>query len=141
MVFHWSLSDSKSPQVSKTLLCILADLNHAVVWMLSAHPLISNSSSPLIKPLGIDPSTPTTIGIAVTFIFHSIFSSLARSKYLSLFSFSLIFTLWSAGMAKSTIRLVLFIFNYHFWPGLGDLFVPLTTREFCGSHSPGEILV
>ena len=24
MVFHWSLSDSKSPQVSKTFLCILA---------------------------------------------------------------------------------------------------------------------
>ena len=31
MVFHWSLSDSKSPQISRTLLSILADLNNAVV--------------------------------------------------------------------------------------------------------------
>ena len=38
------------------------------------------------------------------FIFHNIFSSLARSKYLSLFSFSLIFTLWSVETAKSTIQ-------------------------------------
>ena len=31
MVFHWSLSDRKSPQVSRTLLCILAVLDSAVV--------------------------------------------------------------------------------------------------------------
>ena len=29
MVFHWSLSDTKSPQVSKTILSILADLTNA----------------------------------------------------------------------------------------------------------------
>ena len=40
MVFHWSLSGNKSPQVSRTLLSILADLNNAVVWMVSTHPLI-----------------------------------------------------------------------------------------------------
>ena len=33
MVFHKSLSDSKSPQVSRTLLSILADLNNAVIWI------------------------------------------------------------------------------------------------------------
>ena len=33
MVFHWSLSDSKSPQISRTLLSILAVLNNAVVCM------------------------------------------------------------------------------------------------------------
>ena len=31
MVFHWSLSDSKSLQVSRTLLSILADLSYAVI--------------------------------------------------------------------------------------------------------------
>ena len=31
MVFHWSLCDSKSPQVSRAFLSILADLNIAVV--------------------------------------------------------------------------------------------------------------
>ena len=34
MVFHGILSDSKSPQVSRTLLSILADLNNAVVIMI-----------------------------------------------------------------------------------------------------------
>ena len=34
MVFHWSLSDSQSPKVSKTLLSILVDLNDAVVWII-----------------------------------------------------------------------------------------------------------
>ena len=35
MVFHSSLSDSKSPQVSMTLLGILAVLSNSVVWMIS----------------------------------------------------------------------------------------------------------
>ena len=30
MVFHWSLSDNKSPQVSETLLSILGDLSNAL---------------------------------------------------------------------------------------------------------------
>ena len=47
MVFHRSLSDSKSPQVSRTLLCILAVLNNAVVWMVSTRPRTSKSSGPL----------------------------------------------------------------------------------------------
>ena len=41
MVFHWRLSDSKSPQVSKTLLSILAIFNNAVVWMVSTRPQTS----------------------------------------------------------------------------------------------------
>ena len=40
MVFHWSLSDTKSPQVSRILLSILADLNKDVVWMVSNRPPI-----------------------------------------------------------------------------------------------------
>ena len=48
---HRSLSDSKSPQVSRTLLRILADLNNAVVWMVSTRPLIFKSSSPCTNPL------------------------------------------------------------------------------------------
>ena len=51
MVSHWSLSDNKSPQVSRTLLSILGDLHNAVVWMVSSHPLISKSSNPLINLL------------------------------------------------------------------------------------------
>ena len=53
MVSHWSLRDNKSPQVSRTLLCILSDLYNAVVWMVSTYPLIYKSSSPFINPLGL----------------------------------------------------------------------------------------
>ena len=44
MVFHWSLSDSKSPQVYTTLLSILAVRNIAVVWMVSTLPPTSKCS-------------------------------------------------------------------------------------------------
>ena len=73
MVFHWSLSDSKSPQVSTTFLNILADLNNAIVWMVSTRPLISKSSSPFINPLMAVPRAPITIGIIVLFMLHSFF--------------------------------------------------------------------
>ena len=53
--------------------------------MVSARPPISNCSSPFSKPLGIVPSAP--IGITVTFMFHSFFTSPARTKYLSFFFF------------------------------------------------------
>ena len=52
---------------------------------------------------------PTTTGITFTLLFFSFLIFLARSNYLSLFSISLIFTLWSAGTAKSTIHQVLFL--------------------------------
>ena len=39
MVFHWSLSDSKSPQVSRTLFSILADIKIVIVWMVPTWPL------------------------------------------------------------------------------------------------------
>ena len=45
MVFHWSLSDRQSLQVSRTLLMILADLNCAVVWMVFIHPHLPVSKS------------------------------------------------------------------------------------------------
>ena len=82
MVFHWSFSDSKSPQVSWILFTILADLNNAVVWMVSTCPIISKS--------------------------FNFFSFLARPRYLFFFLLSFNFTLWSAWTAKSTIRQVLF---------------------------------
>ena len=112
MVFHWSLSDSKSPQVSRTLLSILAVLNNAVVWMVSTRPPNSKSSSPFSNPLVTVPNAPITIAIIFTCMFHSFFSSLARSRYLSFFSLSFCFILWSAGTAKSTILQVLSFFLF-----------------------------
>ena len=61
MVFHWSLSDSKSPQVSRTRLSILTVLSNAVVWIVSTRPLTSKSSRPFNNPLVTVPSAPITI--------------------------------------------------------------------------------
>ena len=76
--------------------------------MVSTRQPTSKSSSPFINPLVTVPNAPITIGIIVTCMFHSFFSSLARSRYLSFFSHSFSFILWSAGTANSTILQVLF---------------------------------
>ena len=108
MILHWSLSDSKSPQVSRTRLRILAVLSNAVVWIVSTRPPTSKSSRPFNNPLVIVPNAPITIGTIVTFMFHSFFNSLARSRYLSFFSLSFRIILWSTGTAKSTILQIFF---------------------------------
>ena len=101
-VFHWNLCDSKFPQVFGTILSILANFNCTVVWIVSVLPLRFSSPTLFSRPLGTVPTAPTTIGITITFMFHSFSSSLARSRYLSIFSPSFTFTLLSAGITKST---------------------------------------
>ena len=63
---------------------------------------------------------------------------LARCRYLSFFSLSFSFTLWSV------VRLILFYcwqsLDLVVWPKLCDLFVSKNPREVCVSHSPGQIL-
>ena len=109
MVFPWRLSDSKSPQVSRTRLSILAVFNNAVVWTVSTRPPTSKSSKLFNNPLVTVPKALITIGIIVTFMFRSFFfNSLARSRILSLFSHYFSFILWSAGTAKSTILQIFF---------------------------------
>ena len=126
---------SKSPQISRSLLSILADFNETAVWMVSTCPLIFNSSSPLSKLLRTVPSTPTKIGITVTLSFRIFFSTPARSKYMSsFFSFSLIFTQLSfiflcdrPERTKSTRQQILFSFLLiNFWSG----FLPLSDDPF-----------
>ena len=114
MIFPWSVGDSKSPQGCRTLFSILANLNNDVVWIVLIRPPISNSSSLLSNPLGSIPSAPITVGITVTFMFHSYLISPARSFtfYFSLPSFSLIFYSvgrWD-GKIHNTASLFLFLF-------------------------------
>ena len=84
MVFHWSLSDSKSPQVSRTLLSILAVLNNAVVWMVSTRLLTSKSSTRFSNPLVTVPNAPITIGIIVTCMFLCFFQFPSKVEVLIL---------------------------------------------------------
>ena len=125
MVSHWNLSNCKSPQVSRTLLSILADLNNGVVLMVSRRSLIYNPSSSCIKHLVTVPSAPITSGIIATFMFHFFFSSPARSRYLSCFPLSFNCTQVLARTAKSTIWQVFFavvaVVVYHYvWSSVHD---------------------
>ena len=61
----------------RVLLRIQADLNNTIVWICLIRPLISNSSSSLIKPLGTVPSAPITIGITV-----SLYANLTFAYYM-----------------------------------------------------------
>ena len=138
MVLNWSLSDSKSPQVFWTLFSILADLNNAIVLIVSTCPLISKSSCPCTNHLATYRarllqvvSLPLSSSIVCFF-----FSSLASSGYLSLFSlscdqperqsspfdrFSFLLTITS-----SVVR-----------PRLGELFLSPHPRGVCASHFIG----
>ena len=103
MVFHWRLSDSKSPQVSRTLLSILVVYNNVVVWMVSTRPPTSKSSRHFNNPLVTMPKAPITIGIIVTFMFHRFFNSLARLMYYYYYYYFTPFKSWSLRDSKSPL--------------------------------------
>ena len=102
----------KSPQVSRTRFRILTVLSNTVTWMVSTRPLTSKSFRLFNNPLVTLPKAPITICTIVTFMLLSFFNSQARSRYLSFFSHSVSFILWSAGTAKLTIlQSLLFLLN------------------------------
>ena len=107
MVFHWSLNDSKFPQVSRTRLKILAVLSNTVLRIVSTRPPTSKSSRPFNNPLVIAPKAPIKIGTIVSFVFHSFFNSIARSRYLSFFAYSFRFIL---GTDRTVLLLLLSLF-------------------------------
>ena len=86
------LSDRTSIQNSWTLLCILADLNNSVIWIVSTRPVISKPSNYFTNLLVTVPRALLTIGITVTVMFCIFFNFQARSRYFSFFSISFNFT-------------------------------------------------
>ena len=68
IVFLWILRNSKSPQVFRTLLGILAN---SVIWMATIFPPILCSSSLFAGLFRIVPCAPTTNSIILTLIFHN----------------------------------------------------------------------
>ena len=108
MVFHWSMSDSKTPHLSRTLLNILANLNNTAVWMVLACPLISNPSSLLSRPLGIFLMRQLKL-VSLSSSCSIAFLVLWQGPSTSLSFCFLWFLLWFACTAKSTIQQVLFV--------------------------------
>ena len=113
--------------------------------MVSTRPLISKSSSPvpiLWRPCRVRRLQLVSPSLSCSAIF---FSSLARSQYLSHFSLSFSFILWSAGTTKTTIRQIVFFLSFFFF------FFLLTVTRFsylaeirwsvCISNSPRTLCV
>ena len=145
MVFHWSLSDSKSPQVSRTLLSILAVLNNALVWMISTRPPTSKSSTAFINPLVTVPKGPITIGIIVTFIFHSYFQFPIKVVVLILlFIFFQFYSVvsWDSKVHNfaNSLFLLLIITDLVFWSRLGDSSVCQSPIGVYACHFLGQVL-
>ena len=127
MVFHWSLSDSKSPQVSRPLLSILAILNNVVVWMVSTRPPTSKSSSPLSNPIVTFPKAPIRTGIIFSGIFHSFFQFPSKVEVLILlFTFFQFYSVVSWDRKVDNFAVSLFywlLIGLFFWPRLCDPYV------------------
>ena len=142
MVFHWYLCDSKSPQVSGTFLSILTVFNYAVVWMVSTRPLPSKSTRPFNNSSVTVPKAPIQLVQSILSCSIVFFNSLARSWYLSFFSDSFSFILWSARTAKSTILKILFVFFIIIRSGLVAEIrwsVCMSHRSFA-CHFPKQVL-
>ena len=138
-VSHWSLRDRKSPQVSRTLLSIKANLNKAVVWMVFTRPLFSKSCSPNTNHLVTVPSASITIGITVTFMFHCYFQFSRKVQVLiSLFTFFQFHPVVSRNVKVHDSAGSLFFCwlstGLFVGPKLDDTFVSIIPKEFYVSH-------
>ena len=123
MIFHWSLSDSKSPLISRTLQTILTDYNNPII--------LCELFKVYLLQLVLLPFRVRLF----------ILSFLIISLYLSLFPLSFNFTLWSAWTTKSTFLQVIFFFTIT-WPGHQDEIKWSSQNhwQLFASHSPRRIL-
>ena len=122
MVFRWSLSDSKSPQVSRTLLSILAILSNVVVWMVSARPPNSRSSNcnwynchlHVLQLVQLPSKVEVLIPLFPFFQFYSVVSRDSKVDYFA-----------------SSFFFFLILFSLVFWPRFGD---PCVCQSPIGVH-------
>ena len=143
--FGWGLGDSKLPQVFRILLRILADLNNAVIWMVSSHPLISKSSSSSTNTLVIVPRVAFKTGNTVSFMFHNFlqFPSKVVVLIFLLAFFQFYFVVYWDKKFFTIMQVLLFCWlslSQVIWPRLGDPFVSQNPREVFASNSPWQIL-
>ena len=144
MVFHCSLSDSMSPQVSRTFLSILADLNNVVILKVSSCPLISKSSCPRANHL------VTIKGTTITNVLPSLSSSIFFQFSRKVKVLTSLFVFLQLYPVVNRIGKVHYSPNSLFfcWLSLGlvdrarldDPFVSQNPREFGASHFLRRIL-
>ena len=85
--------------------------------MVSTCPHIFKSSNPCTNLLVTVLSMPFTTVITITFLFHSFFSPLARSRYLSLFAFFLFYLVVSQKVKVHYSASFLFLLLTISWSG------------------------
>ena len=114
-VFYWSLSDSKSPLVSRTLLGILASLDNVIVWIVTTRTLISKSFNPIINPLLIVLIASISVAISITFNLRSFFQFPSKVLIL-LFAFFQFYSVvrWKSIVNNSARYLYYHNNNYHY---------------------------
>ena len=111
-----NLIKRKSPQVSRTLFSILADLNNILTLIISARSLIYIYSNLFSKPLRNVPRKPATVVITVTlysiaFLIHRDSLSTNHSFCFLLFSHSSL----PGGGVKLSIRQIIFFLLTIVW--------------------------
>ena len=125
VVFHWSLRDNKSSQVSRTFISFLADLNNAMICIVLVLLLTSSFLQSLFQTFGDCPKCKN----------YSLFCSLARSKYMSAIFFSFCGLLEWQNPLDDKFSLV------NIRPGLLFRIIFESHWEFYGSHFLGQILI
>ena len=138
------LSDRKFHQLSMTLLSILVDLNYVAVWMVSNCFLISKSFSPCIYPLVTVPRAQISVGITISFMFHSFYKFSSKVQVLIfLFAF---FQFYSVVIRDSKVNnSASYFFSWLLlglvvWLRLSDPFVFQNPWGVCAFHFPGRSL-
>ena len=95
-----------------------------------------NPSSLLFNLPGVVQSAPITIGITVSFNFHSFVLFSGKFLVIVSFSFSLIFTLWSAWTVIQWHVLFSFLFNYNMVWSPENFRGPIPCDWFLFVHKP-----
>ena len=114
MVFHWSLSRRKSPQVSRTRLRILAILSNAVIWIVSTRPPTSKSSRPFSNSFVNVPKDTITIDTIVILMFHSFLQFSSKVEVLILlFTLLQIYSVVSQNSKVDNFASSLFFVDYY----------------------------
>ena len=118
MVFHWSLRDSYSPQVSRTLLSILANLNSSVILKVFLFPILLVSSSLLWWLYQVHRLQSVSPSLTCSIVFQS---SCKVQALISLFTFlhfhSVVYRDGKVHNSESSLTFV----DYHYvWPSGRD---------------------